>query len=71
MSLFLRGEAGSYRYVPSPVCAGEGAASTFARRASEISVMASTDQGATVIERAWVVVCGTDVVESVTRTVNA
>jgi hypothetical protein len=71
VSLFLRAEAGSCRYVPSQVRAGEGAAGTLTRWASEVSVMTSTDQGATVIERAWVVVCGTDVVESVTRTVNA
>jgi hypothetical protein len=69
VSLFRRAQVGWCRVVPCLVRASEGAASTFARCASEVS--ASTGQDATVIERAWVAVCGADVVESVTSTVNA
>lgn len=71
MSLFLSAQVGWCREMPCLVRASEGAASTFARYASEVSVVTLTGQGATVIERAWVAVCGADVVESVTSTVNA
>jgi hypothetical protein len=70
VSLFLSRQVGSSRELPCRARASEGTAGTFARCASEGSAVTSTGQGPTVIERAWVAVCGAGVVESVTSTVN-